>query len=297
MTGPTVDAVDASHIGVRFVHLDKLPVIRRAALDPAALDDLHGRLAGLSVPELVRSRAEYRALVGRSARALLERDGVLAAVEHLPFTGDDVVLALGDSITDDLVSWVEVLAGAVATVRPGATPRFVNAGFTGDTTQEAISRWDTVAAQRPTWILMMLGTNDARRHGASAITTTSGGETRRNLEALRRLVADETDARLVAMTPPPVLDERADAWEPFRAQRITWRDDDVRAVAAAVRDLEVDALVDVHRHLAALPPERWLLPDGVHPSVDGQVDIAEAVVRALAPPSPSPGSGYDSTPQ
>lgn len=276
------DSVGAADIAVRFFHLEKLAVARRLQLPPESFETIGARIAGVTLEEFRALRESLVHLRHRTARNLLQSEGISDALAALPFQQGDVIVALGDSITDDLVSWAYLLEDVLAERRPELQLRVMNAGYTGDTTQEAISRFDTVAAMRPDWIIQMLGTNDARRHGVARVRTTSAEENARNFAILSELVRTETEARHIILTPPPVIGRLADDWEPFGVESITWHDADVAGMAQTLRESSPSPVIDIHGALIDLPPDRWLLPDGVHPSAAGQSLIAREIIRALA---------------
>lgn len=290
------DATDDTSLAVRFFHLERFAPLVRGGISAADVQQVVAKLPGVDVPDIARVRAGFEQAVGAAAARIAERRGIASALAALPFRRHDTVVALGDSITDDALSWANQLARVLADKRPELELRVVNAGYTGDTTQAAISRFDTVAAHRPNWILQMLGTNDARRHGRAQVRTTSAQETVRNLTELQRMVAADTEARLVVMTPPPALGELADAWPTFQAQAITWRADDIAALAEAARALPAP-VIDVYAAFMDAGAAQLLLPDGIHPTIAGQSLIAELVLRELAglvpdsqvrPPAPPP---------
>lgn len=280
------DSTDTDWMTVRFFHLDKSPVALRAGLGIDEFESLESALAGVPSGRSHDIRADLASIIARTGAELAAQPTVLDATRHLPFAPGDVVIALGDSITDDLLSWAHLLAEVLRITRPELGLSVINAGITGNTTQEVISRFDTVARARPDWVLQMLGTNDARRHGTAQVMTTSSEETRRNLKAIHLLIETDTSARLVAMTPPP-MDERAvQGWVPFQREQITWRASDIDDVADAVRALPVP-VIDIQRALGPAPLP-FLLPDGLHPNLAGQRRIAEAVLVALPALTRSP---------
>lgn len=290
----SADSMEPAAVSARFFHLSGLPVARRRGLSPDDFETIDAQLAGCTVDELRRLRAGFEQSVAEAARALAQRPLTARALEALALPTGATLVALGDSITEDSLSWANQLARLLADTRSDLQVRVVNAGVTGHTTLEAICRFDLVAREEPAYVVQLLGTNDARRHGAARVTTTSPAETRRNLAVLRDLVAQETPAQHLVLTPPPVIEEWANSWGPFRDEGIGWHAQDIVDVAAAVRDLHPHA-VDLHALLTELGPQQLLLPDGVHPSVRGQSVIAEQVVLALAAlptsaaaPAPSP---------
>jgi lysophospholipase L1-like esterase len=121
----------------------------------------------------------------------------------------------------------------------------------------------------PRWAIVLLGTNDARRHGRDGEPMlVSHAETRRNLEAIAANLRRACD-RVVWVTPPPVADPVL--LEPD----LLWRRCDVAAKADVVRALD-PAAVDLW--------PRWTAEhqsaDGLHPSPSGQHFIAERLVWA-----------------
>jgi acyl-CoA thioesterase-1 len=232
---------------VRFCHPAK---ILEGARLPGELD--HAVVAGLygTSPETYRALAAE--MTGEARRA----------AAGLPAPPRASILALGDSITDDIGSWAEILRHAGATI--------VNGGLSGDTTADARVRLTRLLETRPEWAIVLLGTNDARRHGRDGEPMlVSDAETGRNLEAL--------DARLrracshvVWVTPPPVADPVL--LEPD----LLWHRRDVAAKADLVRALD-PAAVDLW---PGWTPED-LSADGLHPSPGGQRFIAERVIERL----------------
>lgn len=212
------------------------------------------------------------------ARALLGETDVRDAVARLPFVPGDRVVALGDSLTVGPTSWAAQLRAVL--VRTGAGVEVVEAAVSGATTRDLLARTDVVAALRPSWVLLLTGTNDVRRHDGRRELTLA-----QSLEASRALTGrlQEQGARVVRLLPPPVVDARVVTWRPFLEQRLGWRAEDVQELAAAL--LHADpAAVDLHGALAAeLAHSPTLLqPDGVHLTVPGQTRVLVHLLRALA---------------
>ncbi|MDR6200446.1 acyl-CoA thioesterase-1 [Microbacterium sp. SORGH_AS428] len=269
------EVADPRRLAARFVHPHKQAFVQRARVDDAAASIFAAQLAGVTPGQLARYHAEFAAAVAVSASQI--EPGFAA---HLPFRPGERILALGDSITDDSLSWASHLQSYLDTHRPHDDIEVVNAGITGNTTQEAIARIDRLSAERPSWVIQLLGTNDARRHGRTQVRMQSIQETRRNLDLLARLVDEELAAQHICLTPPPVAGADADAWEPFREELITWREEDVAEIADAVRS-HGGVVVDVHSTLADDPVDK-LLPDGVHPTLVGQRRILETLLATIA---------------
>jgi acyl-CoA thioesterase I len=234
---------------VRYCHPDKILGATRL---PGTLSEATvARLYGTDLATL------------RSLTAELRAEAAAAPCDGSKFAAGSTILALGDSITDDLGSWAEILRYAV----PDVT--VLNAGISGDTTTSAIARLSRLPG-RFTWALVLLGTNDARRHGDAPMLV-SHAETRRNLRILD--AALRRRCRHVRwITPPPIL-ARVVA-EPD----LTWEPADIAAKADLVRAID-PAAVDLWPGWAA----DHLRADGLHPSPAGQRHIAEAISRAFWP--------------
>ena len=238
---------------VRFEHPAKL----------LSVAELPGA-AGLGA---VEQAAAYRtdAATVDALRARFRSEVAARRLDGVPDPGR--VVALGDSITDDLLSWAEILRASGLEV--------VNAGVSGDTTADALRRLYGITLVEPDLVVTMLGTNDCQRHGPDAALLVSPAETARNLAAIAAWLR-ETGARRLWITPPPVDEAalaRAAGPRPFAI-----RDADVRAVAAAVHALG-DPVVDLHEVFGDRPG--LLMEDGVHPTLEGQTAIAEAVASVL----------------
>jgi acyl-CoA thioesterase I len=231
---------------VRYCHPDK--ILGATRLPGTLSEDAIAGLYGTDVPTVRDLRAELAAEARAGA----------SPVAGSPFAPGSTILALGDSITDDLGSWAEILRHAL----PDVT--IVNAGLSGDTTTGAISR--LARLPRATWAVALLGTNDARRHGDAPMLV-SHAETRRNL----RVIDSELRRRcrhVRWITPPPIF-ARVDA-EPD----LHWEPTDVAAKAELVRAIEPTA-IDLW---PGFVPEH-LCADGLHPSPAGQRFIAQRVCR------------------
>jgi lysophospholipase L1-like esterase len=248
---------EAAELLVRFEHpakfLGVLELPGAAALGEAAIAAAYA-LAPARVAALRAMFAEQ----ARAAASSLDASGLAPGV----------VVALGDSITDDLVSWAEILRWALDG-RDGAV--LVNAGVSGDTTADVLRRLHGVVALRPSLVITMLGTNDCQRHGPSAQRLMPAAATRANLAAIAGWL-QAAGARTLWIAPPPV-DEAALA-RAVGDRLFSMRDADTAEVAAMLAALG-GPVIDVRDTLRDA-----LLPDGVHPTLAGQTRIAAAVAAA-----------------
>lgn len=271
------------------------------------LEKLYGYLPGLAdaIPAIFGMapaayadvRAEFDAQARLAATQLLGDDNLAARVNALPFQPGEVVLAVGDSITDDLQSWVEILRHVLDLGRPGHDVRVINGGLSGHTTAMVARRWPaTLAQHRPNWILCALGGNDVTRVGPEPTKPqVSLTECVANLGELRRIAAARSSASWVWITPVPVVEERVADFPAFRFGESTWRNADIRALTEAIRGFDDgpddDRIVDL-TEVFGMPADPDLQgPDGLHVSLAGQAAITTAVINRLAPVGAQPSAG------
>lgn len=263
---------------VRFAHHEKTVTGQVGRVN----DDTVAPLWGLD-PAAYRLLLDSFALRARQAAVeLLDEANFAAAFDRLPFRPQSVIAAVGDSITDDLQSWAEILRHALALRRSDDAIRLTNLAVSGDSTTHLMTRFLASVQLQPDWILCMIGTNDARMHGPPPFDTlVSITETERNLAALRRFAAAQARPRWAWITPAAVIEERIPAHWFLGPMQINWRNEDLRAVADVVRRLP-GPVIDLQPIFGLPPDARLLLDDGLHPSLEGQKAILRALVAVLA---------------
>jgi len=261
---------------IQFRHLEKI-----LADLPGINDALCAAAFGVNIETYRGIRHGLTERARAAASDLLDDPAFAASVDRLPFAPGEVVVGLGDSITDDDESWLTILRYLLELRRNQDGIEVINAGVSGDTTSQMISRFPGVALHQPNWIICNAGTNDARRHGRSATKVlVSPDETEKNMKMLRNLAATETSARWVWMTPATVIEDKVMAfWLPPPFQ-VMFRNSDLVAVAELVRR-QPDPVVDVQAVFGLPPHPELLLFDGLHPSLAGQKVIVKALVERL----------------
>nr|WP_221379091.1 GDSL-type esterase/lipase family protein [Actinoplanes polyasparticus] len=269
---------------VRYTRTRSWPLLQRFPVS----DELHTELLAQmldSSPATISSLELSLAEEARSAAArLLAGEPFRVALSQLPFRPDDVIVAVGDSITADRLGWFDLLGHSLALAgTPAAT--LVNLGVSGNTTADVLERFDLLAAAGPTHVLLMLGTNDARAHGRdSGYRMSTVDETERNLRALIDLVTRELGAAVTVMTPPAVDQHRIDEF--FRDSPVRWQAAAVAEVADVVRKVDPRA-VDLHAAITDPGHSDLLESDGVHLSRAGQRFVLGRIVEQLAGGRPS----------
>lgn len=259
------------------------------------LEKVYGYLPGLTeaLPTIMGATTEdyagffawFDGQARSAATALLEDAAFGQAVDALPFRDGQSVLAVGDSITDDLQSWAEILRHVLSIRRPDANIKIINGGLSAHSTSMILRRWPAALASRPDWVICGLGGNDVSRVGPEPNkTSVSLEESVANLRELHRIAEHRGIGDWVWLTPVPVHEERVAAFQPFRYGESSWANADVVALAAAIRAFD-EPVVDLVETFG-LPPLPGLQgEDGVHVTLAGQSAIVSALVDTLARPS------------
>ncbi len=267
---------EPSRFLARFIHVEKmLPPL------PGVHDMLLADLLKMPAEVLKGIRAQLAAEVRQSAEALLADTAFAEQVDRLPFAAGSTVVGFGDSLTDDLQSWLEILRQVLEIRRPKDQIRLVNAGASGESTTQMLFRVPQVLSLDPACVICLAGTNDARRFGSLPLTQVSLTETRRNLGAFADAAAKSGAVRWVWMTPPPVIESRVTGhwfWTPMAT---SWVAADVKAIGDAMLASGAPT-VDLRPAFAGSAGAELTLDDGVHPALQGQQAILRALVAKLS---------------
>jgi acyl-CoA thioesterase I len=265
---------------VQYIHPEKTYFWVPGLADDAVLAGLYG----LDVAAYEALKADFAAAARGAAEALLDDESFARQVDRLPFERNAVVAVLGESDTDSLQSWFEIVRHLIDLRRPDDGIELVNSGISALTTTQAFNPFVPVLAQQPNWIFCALGANDALRIGPEPNKTlVSLEETTRNLAELRRLADFATDARWVWLTRMPIDEARMEAYEPFRMGPVpfVWRDADVEAINGWIRE-QPEPVVDIYAGFGKPAPPEYQEPDGLHPTLAGHQVLAREFVTRLA---------------
>ena len=247
-------------------------------LVPSLDDALRSALLGLDEATYRASKEQCQANAREAAEELLAEPSFADRVDHLPFKAGATLLGIGDSLTDDFQSWLEILRHLLELERPHDDIRVHNAAVGGQTSSLLLGRFLSTLEPRPDWILCLLGVNDALRIGSrTSKTLVSVEETARNLSAIRQLAAA---ARWVWLTPPTIREEPIAANPFMQRLQVRLHNEDLKAISDVVRR-QPEPVVDVQTVFGRPAAASLLLPDGIHPSLTGQKAIARAFVERL----------------
>jgi lysophospholipase L1-like esterase len=262
---------------VQFIHPEKVFFYLPGLQDEAAIAGMYG----LDVDQYRAIRSHFEAITRQAAEDLLADDELAARVDRLPFRAQATLVGIGDSFTDDLQSWLEILRQVLALRRPEDQIQVVNAAVSARTSVEILHYIMPTLGLRPDWIFCLVGGNDAKRTGPEpAKTLVSVTETAANLDAVRRLAAAQTEAEWVWITPGTVDETRIAAFPGFQQGQSSWRNTDLLAIGDEMRG-RPEPVVDLQALFGNPPDPELLGPDGLHPSLAGQQAIARAVIERL----------------
>ncbi|TVR18485.1 MAG: SGNH/GDSL hydrolase family protein, partial [Balneolaceae bacterium] len=217
----------------------------------------------------------------KAALELLKDDEVIDWLDQLPFSNDDVIVAFGDSATDDQQGWFEILQYVLNITVPEAQFTFINAGISNNTSSDALRRMNRdVLSHEPNWVIVSLGTFDAQRlNFAPGRTLVPLSETWENLSTIEDAIATVTENPPVWITPVPVIPGLLEKMELFEFDIESTDLSQIREVITGKKGYIVDPL---GRRMGN-PPEAWYyLSDGLNPSISGHLNTVKELLRSLA---------------
>jgi acyl-CoA thioesterase-1 len=147
---------------IRFQHPEKV-LGYLGGLD----DDRLATLFGLDLGTYQQLRRSHHEQARRAAADLLDDPAFAKTVDQLPFRPNQRVVAIGESTTDDLLSWFEILRHLLNLRRPTDGITLTNMAVSGQTSTQALTTLPGLFFHRPDWVLCMLGGNDAQRLGST----------------------------------------------------------------------------------------------------------------------------------
>ncbi|MEX1213019.1 MAG: SGNH/GDSL hydrolase family protein [Balneolaceae bacterium] len=260
----------------QFLNLEKqfplLPGIR----NPEAL----ASIMGVDRSDVEKWRVRYQENARQAASELLQEEEISEAIDQLPFRDGETIIALGDSMTDDLQGWFQIFQELVRLARPEDEYHWVNSGVSYNTTSEALRRLHRdVLSRNPDWVFVSLGTFDGQRLSfAPDRTLIPLSETWENLNTIQSAIGTVTENPVFWISPPPVIDGMLDQMDLFDF-RIDASDLlQIREIIAS----KSGHLVDPAGLRMGNPPEAWYyLSDGLHPSLSGHTNTVRELVLSF----------------
>jgi len=261
---------------LQFLNIEKKFPLLPGISDKGAI----AQLIGIETEELDKFRELFDDNAKKAAIELLKDDEVSGWIDSLPFEPSDKIIALGDSMTDDLQGWFSILEYLVQ-IGLDSDIEFINAGVSYNTSSEALRRLHRdVLSSDPDWVIVALGTFDALRLPiAPGRTLLPLSETWENLTTIEDAIKEVTENPVIWITPPPVIPELLDGMELFDFA-IEEKDlFNIREILTGKTGYIVDPL----GKRMGKPPESWYyLSDGVNPSLSGHLNTVREIIKTLA---------------
>lgn len=259
-----------------FLNLEK-----RFPLLPGARSTEHvANFIGLSKQELVDIRITLDEQAEQAAEELLKDENTQQYITRLPFKRGDKLVVIGDSLTDDLQGWFEIMRHVLEIGRPDLELEFSNAAVQGDTSFDALRRLNrSVIHAQADWVFVALGSYDAMRlHPLPERTHVSLTEFWENMNAIEEVIAATTKNPPVWITPPPAITEMMQQIALFDG--IVHNEDlsQYREVTTGRKGF----VIDPKGVRMGQPAEAWnFLADGFNPSLAGHVATAKVLFKTL----------------
>lgn len=237
-------------------------------------------LMGLDTDEFEKLKDLFNDNAKKAALELLKEENIIDWIDELPFAKDDVIVALGDSTTDDQQGWFEIFQHALNLTVPEAQFTFINSGISNNTSADALRRMNRdVLSHEPDWVIVSLGTFDAQRLSfAPGRTLLPLSETWENLTTIEDAIATVTENPPVWITPVPIIPGLLDEMELFQ---FDINDKDLSRIREIITGKK-GYIVDPLGNRMGNPPEAWYyLSDGLNSSISGHVNTVKELLRSL----------------
>lgn len=191
------------------------------------------------------------------------------------------VLVIGDSITTFRYSYARLLKYLLSGVE------FINHGYSGYTSNHGLELTHTRFIQlQPDLVFIKYGVNDGKLfEGADGRTLVSSDEYRGNIRGIIKAFQQYTDAKIVLLTPTPVVTQIVNNSDDFKAMHMTWQNSDIKQFGDIMRELSVEhetKFVDLYGKFGDEPNASLYLADGLHPNVDGHQEILKLIARLFS---------------
>lgn len=239
-------------------------------------------LLGISVEELQEYRLNLDQNAKQAALELLKEDEIIDLLDKIPFDGNEIIVALGDSSTEDAQGWFNIFKNLLEISSENAEFQFINAGISGNTTTDGLRRLDRdVLLAEPDWVFVSLGTFDVQRLNiAPDRTLIPLSETWENLNTIQEILEEQLENPVIWLTPTPVIQEllEENLMNEFSIDEMDMAQ--LIEVVAGKRGVIIDPQ---GRRLGEEKPQAWnYLSDGLNPSLAGHTNTVREILKMMA---------------
>lgn len=252
-----------------------------SALGLAIPDAAAALMYGVESAALTDYQAAIDAELAHTVQPLHAHAGV-TALRALLSPGQRV-LCIGDSITAYRRGYAHLLRHLLA---PHGV-EVVNRGYSGYTSTHGVElTYTQFLSVQPDLVLIKYGVNDCKQFdGALGQTLVSLGEYAHNLARIIGAFQRHTRARVLVLTPTPVIEPLVNAHPDISAMRLTWSNAVLRQyaqVALSIADRAQVIGVDAFQLFDAQPDAALYCPDGLHPNADGHARLVAHLLDRLS---------------
>jgi lysophospholipase L1-like esterase len=263
--------------------LDQMPALMGLNIP----DDVAAEMLGIPSDEFNSEVQKVVSEMQGAAQQLLAEPDVAYALASWELAPATSLLFVGDSITALRKSYAEIFNVMLQRARSDVHLTVNNLAQSGFTSAAALQ--DTYTAyliKNPDWVFILLGTNDAQHvEGIGGRTLVSLNEYRDNLRAIVNAFQQHTRARIIQITPPPLIEKTANAT--YGGLKIAYSNATVSQYAdtarALARELSIPC-VDLFEVFGANADLSKFGPDGLHPNLAGQMEIVRALSKTVTKP-------------
>lgn len=260
---------------VRYFHPErKYPFLRGAFSSNA-----HASLFGIREQLYSRIRDSLQTKMRACVDLKIHGSDFGEKISKLNVVKQSRIVALGDSLTDDLLSWFEMLRYAFSVVRPEDDIEFVNYATTGDNSSQILqSIVETHQLENVSHVFCLIGTNDSRcfGHGMDK-PNISLAEFQANIAAVMQFHQRKSSAQWRWLLPVMVDPERI-SQDPFLQNvELSWDNAQIEAIQKYLHSRE-----EVSIELQSLVTDKTFHEaDGLHWTLEAHATVLERVVNNL----------------
>ncbi|MCC5927544.1 MAG: SGNH/GDSL hydrolase family protein [Bacteroidetes bacterium] len=239
----------------------------------------HAAFIGIESEELSKLRNSFKKTVKDAALDLLKEQEILDGLEQIPFSKDDTIMVIGDSLTDDLQGWFEILRYLLEIGVDDANFRILNQAVYDSTSLDALRRADRdLALHQPDWVIVALGSLDAQRlHATGTRTLVSLADFYENISSIESMVSEVTKNPIIWVTPPPPLTELMEDMPLFSG---IIKEDDLSQYRQIIAGKNGYISDPFGKRFGSPEVDAWhYLPDGFHPSLAGHIQTVKWFLR------------------
>lgn len=241
-------------------------------------------MLGVSEEAFTAELAKVSAEVEQAAHGLLADAEVSQALKNWNLAHETTLLFVGDSITALRRSYAEILNVMLKKARSEVNLRFLNVAQSGFTSANGLQdTYTSYLEKNPDWVFILFGTNDAQHiesiTGRSLVSLNEYGD---NLRAIVNAFQQHTKARIMLITPPPLIEETANVM--YGGLKIAYGNSTVFHYADAARKLAGELsipCIDLFALFGENADPNKFSSDGLHPNLAGQGEIVRQLLRQL----------------